>query len=39
MELNLIFDGSVTLEDMCELNEKKGLQFVIEDGQITEVIF
>ena len=39
MEINLILGGNATLEDLVELNEKMGYEFVIEDGQITEVIY
>lgn len=39
MDLKLIFSGLATLEDMYELNEKKGVEFVIENGRVTEVIF
>lgn len=38
MELNLIYGGQATLEDLYELNEKKGFEFVAEDGTITSVI-
>lgn len=39
MELELIYCGQATLEDLCELNEKKGYEFVIEDGVITDVLY
>lgn len=39
MEISLIYGGEATLEDLIELNEKKGVQFVIEDGVITDVIY
>lgn len=35
---NMIECNLVTLEDLCELNEA-GLEFVIEDGEITDVIY
>lgn len=38
MDMGLIMNGEATLEDLCELNERKGVRFVIEDGQVTEVI-
>lgn len=38
MELNLIYGGEATLEDFYELNEKKGFEFVIEDGKVTQVL-
>lgn len=37
MDVNLIFGGYATLEDLYVLNEL-GFEFVIEDGQVTEVI-
>ena len=37
MELNLIYGGQATLEELIELHEKKGFEFVIEDGVITDV--
>ena len=39
MEISLIYGGEAKLEDLIELNEKKGVQFVIEDGVITDVIY
>ena len=38
MEKHMIDCNLVTLEDLCELNEL-GLEFVIEDGDITDVIY
>lgn len=38
METNLIFSGNATLEDLYELNEKKGFEFVVEDGKVTQVL-
>ncbi len=38
MELNLIYGGQATLEDLYELHEKKGFEFVIEDGVIVNVL-
>lgn len=38
MELNLIYGGCATLEDLVELNEKKGFEFIIEDGKCTDVV-
>lgn len=35
---NMIECNLITLEDLCELNEA-GLEFVIEDGEITDVIY
>lgn len=37
MDLKLIFGGEATLEDLCALHEL-GYEFIIEDGQISEVI-
>ena len=37
MEVKLIYDGKATLEDLIELNEKKGYEIVIEAGVITHV--
>lgn len=38
MELNLIFGGYATVEELIELHEKKGFEFVIEDGGVTDVL-
>lgn len=38
MDTNLIYGGEATLEDLYELNEKKGIEFVIENGMITGII-
>ena len=37
MELDLIYDGQATLEDLVALNEL-GFEFVIEGGAITDVL-
>ena len=37
MDLNLIYGGEATVEDLCKLNEL-GFEFVIEDGVITNVL-
>lgn len=39
MDLNLIFVDEATIEDLIELHEKKGIEFVISDGYISEIIF
>lgn len=36
MELDLM---NITLEDMYDLNKNKGLEFIIEDGVIKEVLY
>lgn len=38
MELNLIYGGEATLEDLYELHDKKGFEFVIEDGVVVDVL-
>lgn len=38
MELSVIFSREATLEDLIELHEKEGYEFVISDGYISEVI-
>ena len=38
MEIKLIYEGKATLEDLYELHEKKGYEFVIEDGVISHVL-
>lgn len=38
MEFSLIYGGNATLEDLVELHEKKGFEFVVEDGVITNVL-
>jgi len=37
MDFKLIFSGEATLEDLFELHDKKGYEFVIENGVITGV--
>ena len=37
MELDLIYGGEATLEDLDRLNQL-GYEFVIEDGRITEIV-
>ena len=37
MDYNLIYGGQATLEDLYRLHEL-GFEFVIENGEITEVI-
>ena len=37
MELDLIYGGDVTLEDLYVLNGL-GFEFVVEDGKITQVL-
>lgn len=38
MDISLIFGGNATPFDLMELYEKKGYEFVIEDGVVTEVL-
>ena len=38
MDEKLIYSGQATLEDLYELHEKKGFEFVIEDGVIVNVL-
>ena len=38
MGIDLIYGGQATIEDLIELHEKKGFEFVIEDGVITDVL-
>lgn len=38
MEEKLIYGGQATLEDMYRLN-KLGFEFVIEDGEVTNVLY
>lgn len=38
MEMQLIMEGKATVEDLVELHEKKGFEFVIEDGAVTKII-
>lgn len=37
--MNEILNGEATLEELYELNEKKGYEFIVEDGKITGVIY
>jgi len=38
MDFNLIYGGYATLEDLYVLYELLGLEFVCEDGKVTEII-
>ena len=38
MDISLIYGGDATLEDFYELNEKKGVEFVVEDGKVSQVL-
>ena len=38
MSLEVIINNDVTLEDLYNINKEKGVEFVIADGHITEVI-
>ena len=38
MENNLIYGEKVTLEELTELNEKYGIEFVFEDGKLAKII-
>lgn len=38
MDLKLIYEGKATLEDLYELHEKKGFEFIVEDGGVANVI-
>lgn len=37
--MNMIYGEQATLEDLCRLHDELGLEFVIEDGNITNVIY
>lgn len=39
MNIQLIYEGQATLEDLYELHECKGYEFIIEDGVIKNVIY
>lgn len=38
MDLKLIYEGKATLEDLYELHDKKGLEFIVENGVIANVL-
>lgn len=38
MDIRLIYEGKATAEDLQELHEKKGFEFVIERGKVTKVL-
>ena len=38
METNMIYGHVMTLEEAYRINEKYGLEFVIEGGEITNVL-
>lgn len=37
MDIRLIYEGKATLDDLQELHDKKGYEFVIEDGKVTQI--
>lgn len=37
MEIKLVLDGQATIEEIQELHDKKGYDFIIEDGSIKHV--
>lgn len=37
MDIKLIFDGTATVEELQELHEKKGFEFIIEDGAVKHI--
>lgn len=39
MGIELIYSGQATLEELYVLHDKKGYEFVIEDGVVTNVIY
>lgn len=39
MGIDLIYGGHATLDKLLELHEKKGMEFIIEDGVIKNVIY
>ena len=39
MDLSLIFGGDITLYDLNELCKAMDASVIVEDGQITEIIF
>lgn len=39
MKNNMIYGKEATLEELYELNETKGYEFVIEDGRVTHVLY
>jgi hypothetical protein len=38
MNVKMIYNGQATLEDLQELHDKKGYEFVIEAGRVTEIL-
>lgn len=38
MDLKLIYEGKATLEDLYELHDKKGFEFVVADGVVKNVL-
>ena len=39
MDIRLIFEGKATIEDLVELHEKKGVDIVLGNGTVSDVIF
>ena len=39
MNIQLIYEGQATLEDLYELHIRKGYEFIIEDGEVKNVIY
>ena len=37
MDVKLIMNGNVTVDELKELHERKGTNFIIEDGQIASI--
>lgn len=38
MNINLILEGKATLEDLLELHETKGIEIVVDNGGVTDVL-
>ena len=38
MEEKLIYGSTATLEDLYELHDKRGFEFVVEDGKVTGIV-
>lgn len=39
MDLKLIYEGKATLEDLYELHERRGFEFIIADGGVVNVLY
>jgi hypothetical protein len=39
MDIGIIFEGRATVQDLQELHDRKGYEFVLADGRVKEIIY